>query len=89
MSLVVRALVAIFSGLFLIFVEWKFCPASFEPVIYWSLPLFHKFFHPLASGPSPQACLASLVLNSVLVTGGIFWFLSRQANAQQKPQTKS
>lgn len=89
MRLVLRALVAISCGLFLIIVEWRFCPESFEPVIYWALPLFHRFFHPLASGPSPQACLCSLVLNSVLVTGGVFWFLSRQANAQDKPQTKS
>jgi hypothetical protein len=89
MSRVARALVAISCGFFLIIVEWKFCPESFEPVIYWSLPLFHMFLHPLASGPSPQAGLCSLVLNSVLVTGGVFWFLSRQANAHEKPQAKS
>src|SRR5512140_1769393 len=76
MSFLLRAFIAVAFGLLLIFLECRVCPVSREPVLYWSLPLFHKIFPPLASGPSPQACLCSLVLNSVLLTGGIFWLLS-------------
>ena len=80
MNFPLRAAVAICCGVLLIFAEWKVCPVSLEAVIYWSLPLFHTFFHPLESGPSPQAALCSLILNSVLVTVGVFWFLSRGNN---------
>ena len=54
---------------------FKFCPESFEPVVYWSLPLFHQIWHPFASGPNPMACFAGLVLNAVVISGLVFGIL--------------
>ena len=54
----------------------KLCPESFEPVVYWSLPLFHRIWHPLASGPNPIAGLAGLILNALLISGAAFLILS-------------
>ena len=63
MGIAMRAVVAVSSGLFLFALAFKACPESLESAVYWSLPLFHRAFHPLASGPSPQACFSALALN--------------------------
>jgi hypothetical protein len=52
-----------------------FWPESFEPVVYWSLPLFHRIWHAWDSGPNPAACFASLVLNAVIISAAVFWIL--------------
>ena len=54
---------------------FEFCPESLEPVVYWSLPLFHRIWHPLASGPNPVAGLAGLVLNAVIISAMVFVML--------------
>ncbi len=77
MSRISRALIAISSGLLLIVAEWRLCPVSFESVIYWSSPFFHLFFP-----GSPRADLCALILNSVIVTAGVFVLLSRKRKAQ-------
>lgn len=59
----------------IIFVLQRLCPERFEMVLYWPLPLFHLFFHPLASGPSPLAGFCSLVTDAFIVAGLIFLFL--------------
>jgi len=77
MSRTSRALIAISSGLLLILFEWRLCPVSFEPVIYWSAPLFHQFFP-----DSPKADLCALVFNSVIATAAVFVLLSRTLKAK-------
>jgi hypothetical protein len=47
-------------------------PERFESVLYWPLPMFHKVFHPLYSGPSPQAAFCSLVTDAILLAVPIF-----------------
>ncbi len=82
MSRISRALIAISSGLLLIVGEWRLCPVSFEPVIYWSSPFFRLFFP-----GSPTADLCALILNSVLVTAGVFVLLSRKRKAKNDAST--
>ena len=50
-------------------------PERFEVVLYWSLPMFHLFFHPWASGPNPQAAFCSLAVDSLILAGAIFFGL--------------
>jgi hypothetical protein len=76
MSTIVRAAIAVGCGVVIILLEWKVFPVGSEPVVYWSLPFFHLIFHPLTSGPSPQAGLCAWVLNAVLVTAVVFLLLS-------------
>ena len=79
-----RASLAVGCGLLFIYLEYKVCPEGLEPVVYWSLPIFHLFFHPWASGPNPQACLCSLVLNSVLVTGVVYLLGAKGSKPKQE-----
>jgi len=59
----------------IVFVLQRVCPERLETALYWPLPFFHLFFHPLASGPSPLAAFCSLVTDAVILAGLIFWFL--------------
>src|SRR6266568_5009874 len=78
MNFPVRALISICCGLLLIMVEWQACPPRLEPVLYWSEPLFRRFFLDTVSGPNPLADLCGLVLNSVVVTAVVFVLLPRK-----------
>lgn len=84
MNFPLRTFLATSCGQLLIVLEWKVCPVSLEAALNWALPLFQMIFHPLASGSTPQACLCALVLNSVLVTGAIFWLLSTKGSTRQE-----
>jgi hypothetical protein len=70
-----RIFIAIGCGVIQIVLAMKFCPESWEPVVYWALPLFHKIWHPWESGPNPIACFWSLVLNAVIISVAVFWIL--------------
>jgi hypothetical protein len=70
-----RYFIAIGCGVAQIVLAMKFCPESFEPVVYWALPVFHQIWHPWESGPNPAACFASLVLNAVIISAAVFWIL--------------
>jgi hypothetical protein len=70
-----RVFIAICCGVIPMMFAFKFCPESLEPVVYWSLPLFHRIWHPFASGPNPVACFASLVLNAVIISTMVFVIL--------------
>jgi hypothetical protein len=87
MNLAIRAFVSICCRVILTLAGAKVCPENLEPLMYWSLPLFHVFFHPLASGPSPQACACALLLNVILVSGVIFMLLTwmRRTRNKQTP----
>jgi hypothetical protein len=71
-----RIFVAICCGVVPMMLAFKFCPESFEPVVYWSLPIFHRIWHPFASGPNPVACFAGLILNAVVISVAVFLILS-------------
>ena len=70
-----RYSIAICSGVILMVLAMKFCPESWEPVVYWSLPLFHRIWHPFASGPNPVACFAGLVLDAIIISAAVIVFL--------------
>jgi hypothetical protein len=70
-----RIFIAICCGVIQIFLAMKFCPESWEPVVYWALPLFHKIWHPLLSGPNPIACIWCLVLNAIIISIVVFVIL--------------
>jgi hypothetical protein len=70
-----RIFIAICCGVLQIFLAMKFCPESWEPMVYWSLPLFHQIWHPFASGPNPIACFAGLVLNAIIIAAVVFVIL--------------
>lgn len=71
-----KLFVSICCGVIPMYLAFRFCPESLEPVVYWSLPIFHQIFHPFESGPNPMACLCGLVLNAIIITAGVFTLLS-------------
>ncbi len=83
-----RTLITLSTGFLLLVLQMQACPESFEPVVYWSLPLFHTFFHPLLSGPIPLACFCSVLLNAGLASVVVFWFLPRPATTRIDPKSK-
>ena len=84
MSFPVRALISICCGLLLIMVEWRACPPRLEQVLYWSEPLFRRFFPDVVSGQNPLAELCGLVLNSVVVTAVVFVLLPRKRRGRNE-----
>ena len=70
-----RYFIGIGCGVIQIVLAIQFCPERLEPVVYWSLPLFHRIWHPLASGPNPVACFAGLVLNAIIISAAVFVIL--------------
>jgi hypothetical protein len=70
-----RYLIAIGCGVVQIVFGMKFCPESFEPILFWALPLFHKIWPPLLSGPNPIAAFWCLILNTVIISAVVFWIL--------------
>jgi hypothetical protein len=70
--------IAICCGVVATFLSFEFCSdaGSLFPVVYWALPFFHLIFHPLLSGPSPQACLCCLALNFIIIVAVVFTLLS-------------
>ena len=61
------------------------CPEPCEPVLYWSMPLFHKIFPPWTAGPNPKAAGGALIANAIILTGLFFWLLrsKEKRNAQK------
>jgi hypothetical protein len=51
------------------------CPESWEPAVYWSMPLFHRIFPPWESGPNPKAAGCALIVDTIIMTGLLFWVL--------------
>ena len=51
------------------------CPESWEPGLYWSMPLFHKVFPPWTAGPNPKAAGCALIVDAVILTGVFYWAL--------------
>jgi hypothetical protein len=71
-----KIFISICCGVVPMYLALKFCPESLEPVVYWSLPLFHQIWHPWVSGPNPIACFWCLVLNAVIIAICVFSLLS-------------
>jgi hypothetical protein len=76
-----RYILAIGCGVIQMVLAIRYCPESWEPVVYWSLPLFHGIWHPFASGPNPAACFAALVLNAIVVSTAVFGILGLRKRA--------
>ena len=50
-------------------------PESWDPVVYWSVPLFHKIFPPWTAGPNPKAAGCALIADAIILTCLLFWVL--------------
>jgi hypothetical protein len=75
---------AFFAGIAVAVLGTK-CPESWEPAVYWSMPLFHKIFPPWAAGPNPKAAGCALIVDAIILTGVVFWLLrSRGKRDAQK-----
>ena len=79
-----RILVSICWGWLIVFGLSSNCPENFEPALAWSLPLFHKLFPPLESGPNPVAYLYALATDVIILATITFILLSikRKENKQ-------
>ncbi len=44
------------------------CPESWEPIVYWALPMLHLFMLPLDSGPNPFAAFCCLLINAAILS---------------------
>jgi hypothetical protein len=51
------------------------CPEPWEPVLYWSMPVFHQIFPPWTAGPNPKAAGCALIVDAIILTGVLFWLL--------------
>ncbi len=74
----VKVLVSICCGVLPMYLVLNFCPENMEPVFYWSLPLFHHFFHPWVAGPNPEAAGAALLLNAAIISFCVYLLLSKR-----------
>jgi len=72
------------AGTFVAFLGIK-CPEPWEPVVYWSMPVFHKIFPPWTAGPNPKAVGCALIADAIILTGLLFWLLRSKGerNAQK------
>jgi hypothetical protein len=66
----------------------KVCPESCEPVLYWSMPVFHQIFPPWTAGPNPKAAGCALIIDSLILTVLLFLVLRtiRTHNGQRRQQ---
>ena len=84
-----RIILALGCGLALFVAQFLFATGKFEsiePVVLWSMPLFHKVFPPWASGPNPLAAMSSFALNSALFTCAVWLVLrQRRRRSQDRP----
>lgn len=69
------ATISAFCGGTLVAVLAIKCPESWEPGLYWSMPLFHKIFPPWTAGPNPKAAGCALIADAIILTSLLFWAL--------------
>jgi hypothetical protein len=60
------------------------CPESWQPVLYWSMPVFHKIFPPWTAGPNPKAAGCALIIDAIILTGLFFWLLLSTGKRNEK-----
>lgn len=87
MKLGVRIFISMCWGGLIVFGVLSNCPENLEPVLLWSLPLFHKFFPPLLSGPNPIACLCASAIDVIIMATITFMLLSIKRKENKQPTT--
>ena len=60
------------------------CPESLEPMLYWSIPIFHSFLRPYTAGPHPAAVLCAILVDVFIVSGIILGTLMAISNRSNK-----
>ncbi len=89
MKLGVRIFISICWGGLIVFGVLSNCPDNLEPVLLWSLPLFHKFFPPLSSGPNPVACLYASAIDVIILATITLTLLFLKRKENKHPPTKT
>jgi hypothetical protein len=82
MKLVAKSVVSLVCGGCIVYALAHFTGESFEPVLYWSLPLFHEIYPPWVAGPNPEAVGCVLLTNTVLIAALTFLLLSFKKKKQ-------
>ena len=80
-----RTLISACAGGLIVFGIAVNCPGNLEPALFWSMPLFHKFFPPLSSGPNPVAGLLASATNVFILASITFVFLSMARREPKQP----
>ena len=84
MKLVPKAVVSLVSGGCVVYATASFTSERFEPVLYWTLPFFHKIFRPLTAGPNPKAMICALLTDTALITALAFLLLGFKKQRQKE-----
>jgi len=87
MKATLRIFISLIFGVFVAGALDLLTPERFEPVVYWSLPLFHKVFIPWESGPNPTAVIFALLVDAILIALLIFWLLPKKKPQRTGPGT--
>ena len=88
MKLGVRIFISICWAALIVFGVLSNCPENLEPVLVWSLPLFHKFLLPLESGPNPIAYLCASAIDVIILATIIFMLISIKRKEDQESSHK-
>jgi len=48
-------------------------PESWDPFVYWALPMLHVFMRPLDSGPNPAAAVCCILINAAIFSVAIYF----------------
>jgi hypothetical protein len=88
MKLEARIFISICWGVLIVFGVLSNCPEYLEPALVWSLPLFHKFFLPLESGPNPIAYLCASAIDVIILATITFILISIKQKENKESSTQ-